>query len=516
MKAMTLDFKLLSVNFFMFCMSMFILMQTNISYAQYDSLSRVNVKKYSEFSVNYKRGLINIKTGDTLLQPKYRQIEVFSEGLARVHLNNSVGYIDTTGRFIIPLGKYSAMRGGSERGMFSDGLAVVKKDNLFGAINKFGQVIIPFESRQLYSFKKKTAITLENGKYGLINTENVELLKREYDRLRKYKSIIYLTKNNKMAYADMNGQLLCLFEFDKISPNRFGGVILNQNGKEGYADNKGNELIKCQFDRIFWYDPVNKTVWLKDKNVFTIKTINLETLVEVPNGKVILSTTVGNPRGIYAGDSIQYYSAKGIAVTDVYDYVSEKHASAYRFRDGKCIVNKNGKWGLINQNGVVLVPFKYDWLMPPSKLNYLIAKKGNLNGMLDTNNVVVLKFKLRSINRMHYLTIDQLNEVIKSENWQDSIASIIKIKSEEAVRIARRKDMFYESESSDIDVCTLKEQDDLIYWEVLTYKNGYTKKGDCAYTNGCSIIYRKVIKINAITGKVINKKSTKTIYPNYE
>ncbi|MFD1551038.1 hypothetical protein DNU06_04445 [Putridiphycobacter roseus] len=488
----------------------------NVSHAQYDSLSRVHYQTYAEYSVNYKRGLINTVTADTLLPAKYRQIDIFSEGLARVYLNNSIGYMDTSGQFIIPLGTYQSPGGGSERGMFSCGLAVVQKEGLYGAINKKGQVIIPFKSRQLVNFTDQTAITFEQKKYGLLNTENEILFELEYDQLWKYKSFIYLKKDNKMAFADLAGDLKCKFEFDKVAPNRYGGVILTKNEQDGYANPAGIQIINCAFDHILWYNPLGKTTWVMDKEFLSILDSNLSPLASIANGAVIHPSSPNNPTAIHSADSIQYFDSNGILVGTTYQYLKQKHASAYRFKNDKCIVAKNDKWGMIDANGRVLIPFDYDWLMPPSSLNYLIAKKGNLNGMVDSNNRIILNFKERSINHLNYAGIEALQQVIDAEKWAERVASKIKISRQEAVKKAMRKNMYYQSESAAADVCKLITENEEIVWEIVTYKSGYTDKGDCAKTNGCSIVYKKQIKINAVTGKVVAKNSSKSLYPNYE
>lgn len=100
----------------------------------------------SEFSdelayvkINNKFGFIN-KTGKTVIPYIYDWAQEFSEGLALVTINNKYGFIDKTGKIVIPC-KYTSRF----KYNFSDGLALVSERE-FGPyyfINKKGEIIVP-------------------------------------------------------------------------------------------------------------------------------------------------------------------------------------------------------------------------------------------------------------------------------------------------------------------------------------------------------------------------------------
>ena len=98
----------------------------------------------------------------------------FSEGLVSVHksitgsdggMQGSYGYIDTTGKVVIPftLG-YTAK--------FSNGLAIVQNENGTGAIDKTGKTIIPFQYTDIGDFVDGIAPASKNDKYGFIDKNN--------------------------------------------------------------------------------------------------------------------------------------------------------------------------------------------------------------------------------------------------------------------------------------------------------------------------------------------------------
>ena len=77
--------------------------------------------------------------GDVLINPQWKSVALFSEGLAAVREytdNGLCGYIDKTGDLIIPYEWNMA-------GYFSEGLAkVMNKDGLWGFINQNGSLVI--------------------------------------------------------------------------------------------------------------------------------------------------------------------------------------------------------------------------------------------------------------------------------------------------------------------------------------------------------------------------------------
>jgi hypothetical protein len=97
---------------------------------------------------------------------KYDSQGEFHEGLAAVQLNEKWGFIDKTGKEIIPL-KYDAARS------FSEGLACVKLNDKYGIIDTTGKEIIPFKYDSLYCYSEGFVIDSE-GKNGFIDKSGTE------------------------------------------------------------------------------------------------------------------------------------------------------------------------------------------------------------------------------------------------------------------------------------------------------------------------------------------------------
>ena len=75
----------------------------------------------------------------------YDDISCLSECLARVYKNGKWGFVDKTGKVVIPLIYDDA-------GWFSEGLAEVGKNGKYGFVDKTGKVVVPLIYDYAYHF----------------------------------------------------------------------------------------------------------------------------------------------------------------------------------------------------------------------------------------------------------------------------------------------------------------------------------------------------------------------------
>ena len=129
---------------------------------------------------NFKYGFID-KTGKEVIPFKYQHAKDFSEGLARVQLNNKWGYIDKTGKEVISF-KYADV------GIFSEGLAAVQLNDKWGFIDKSGKEVIPFKYDLVWYFSEGTAGVKLNGKWGFIDKTGAAIVPVEYASYEKAKA----------------------------------------------------------------------------------------------------------------------------------------------------------------------------------------------------------------------------------------------------------------------------------------------------------------------------------------
>ncbi len=145
-------------------------------------LSCVSAQAQEMTAFKDANGLYGFKQwGEVAIEPRYNHALNFSEGLAAVEMNGRYGYIDASGKCVIP---YKFERAAS----FSEGLAAVKFNGNYGYIDRTGKCIIPYKFAGANDFKDGFAkiITIE-GRSGLIDNTGA-LYNDKSDALMRFSS----------------------------------------------------------------------------------------------------------------------------------------------------------------------------------------------------------------------------------------------------------------------------------------------------------------------------------------
>lgn len=200
----------------------------------------------------------------------------FSEGLVSVHksingsdggMQGSYGYIDTTGKVVIPftLG-YTAK--------FSNGLAIVQNENGMGAIDKTGKTIIPFQYTDIGEFVDGIAPASKNEKYGFIDKNNRAVTPFIYDGAKSFKEgLAGVQKNNRWGYIDKTGKVIIPISLPYEHVGQFSEGLApvyayastnDDNMKFGYIDRSGKLVIPLKFSKPYEDKIENEEHWFKN------------------------------------------------------------------------------------------------------------------------------------------------------------------------------------------------------------------------------------------------------------
>jgi len=302
----------------------------------------------------------------------------FSEGLARVEKDGKCGFIDTTGKLVIPL-EYDADR----YSHFSEGLALVYKGGHYiaasqrimdggkcGFIDKAGKVVIPLEYDGATAFSEGLAAVQKDGKRYLIN-QNGDI-------------IVAL---NTRYYYEKTGRS---YEGLGIYPFSEGMAAVFKDDECGFIDKTGKEVIPVGKYEYAW-SPFSEglaAVRQDDKFGFIDKT-----------GEVVIPFE--------------------------YDW-------AYSFSNGLVAVSNGDKCGVINKSGEVVIPFEYDSIGAFSEGLMSFEKDGEQGYMDETGEVMIsLDYKrafvsfsgesLSPFQNGYAIVHGMLDEDPRSDIWEASM-----------------------------------------------------------------------------------------------
>lgn len=183
---------------------------------------------------------------------KYDDVGLFIEGLCVVKHKNKMGFIDKSGKVVIPI-KYDWRPTN-----FRDGLAKVELNNKAGIIDKNGHEVVPIKYNMLNFYRDFNGwdwiIVHLDGKVGSLDKNGQEILPLIYDEISPISNdlaVVYL--NKKMGIVDIFGNvvkrptLACTYKH-----YRKGLIEVKMyKGKIGLIDEFGNEVITPKYDDIF-------------------------------------------------------------------------------------------------------------------------------------------------------------------------------------------------------------------------------------------------------------------------
>lgn len=183
------------------------------------------------------------------LAKRYEYITPFRDGMAIVLKNEKYGFIDETGKQVIPCIYQFAT-------YFSDGLASVYNGN-YGFTDKTGKQVIPCIYELARDFSDGLASVCLNGNYGFIDKTGKEVIPFIYDNAYSFsEGLIPVEMNGKWGYINKSGETVIPFTYDAASSFHFGVALVKMNGKLGLIDSTGKTLIMCAFDMFDYYEPL--------------------------------------------------------------------------------------------------------------------------------------------------------------------------------------------------------------------------------------------------------------------
>lgn len=230
-----------------------LLIPANYDYAYAFSEGLASVRKDGKY------GYID-KSGKEIIPFIYDNAYAFSEGLACVRKQEKWGYIDKSGKTVIPIIYDDA-------GSFRGGLAKVKKTGIFkqtgkwGYIDKSGKEVVPFIYDYAYSFSEGLAAVEKDRKYGYIDKSGKEVISFIYDHAYSFSESLAAVKKNGMfkkvewlpnmdvwGYIDKSGKTVIPIIYDYAYSFSEGLAAVNKDRKWGYLDKSGKTVIPFIYD----------------------------------------------------------------------------------------------------------------------------------------------------------------------------------------------------------------------------------------------------------------------------
>lgn len=354
----------------------------------YDSVSAFEPEtKLAWVIKDNKAGLIDT-TGKFVVDLIYDKVGMFNEGMATVLLDGKMGCIDKEGNVVVDI-KYDRIT------KFSNGLACVQLNKKLGFIDKENNIVVPLEYTSAVAFDSDyTFVKKENeDNFIVINKNNEIISKIECDSVSPIvDGVAIIEKDEMYNLVDIYGNKLSNYEYEDYSEFSEGLLAVQLDEMWGFVDTKGELVIPCVFDEVgdfsngivnacyagSWgfIDTKGEVVLPFKYNVSTVTNFNEGYAAVYADG---FNCGFLNEIGEFVIGNI---TEKIIDYTDM--AVVENYAS----------MKKDGKWGLYDKNGNLLIDHIYDEdLFVREERICTYDSETGLYGVLDVNGNIIADFK---------------------------------------------------------------------------------------------------------------------------
>ena len=303
----------------------------SVSYGQQNYVK----KSTPLFSIvqNGKIGFID-STGKVVIEPKYDNVTSFSEGLARVKIDEKYGFIDSSGKIIIEP-QFENVNS------FSDGLATFTIGDKWGFINRTGNISIEPKFDHATSFSEGLASVKIDKKYGFIDTNGNLILDPIFTDPAYFKEGIAHVKIRKRdSYIDKKGQNIIEPRYCNFAESFSDGLALI--GASNYNDGFGSHIdMRGGRSRTIMIVRAKKSwMWFIDKSGERILNLNTQVVKEI-----LLPGFSEGLAAVKTENKWGFIDKKGNWVLE------PKFDAAWSFSDGLALVVFNGKYYYVDKTG---------------------------------------------------------------------------------------------------------------------------------------------------------------------
>lgn len=331
-----------------------------------------------KFEKDGKYGLIDY-TGKEVLSPEYDEITgligiektlIIKKG-ETYGLFNSVSkskFLDTQFAEIQAFGK-----------TYNDGYIVKNSEGKYGLVSSEGTTVLESIYDKIYKVYGSEKYVVEEGlKTKLIDKSGNTILDSGFDEITEINGDVLVVKNaGKYGVITITGDVLIDPAFDTLK-NCFGDYyIASTAGNYGILDLSKNIQLEFKYKDIEYRNDITSLICQNDDYTTDVYTRNLQlvftgTISKVDSQKGYIRARIGNEYKYY---NLQYQeiSSKDALKENTLFLIKENGKYGYENADGQkivnciyddateqnefgfCAVNKDGKWGVLQENGSVLM-----------------------------------------------------------------------------------------------------------------------------------------------------------------
>ena len=324
-------------------------------------------------------GLYDEAKGKFICKPQFKIAQVMSENATLVQITEPLGVINHVNcNYLLPLNLTRVKKIGLHDIIFL-------QNGKWGIFNEWGKIVTNAEYDTIYVKYEDVLEMKKEGKYGLLSIRGKELLEPIYDTLGDFSDGFFLlVKDGKYGYSNRLGKIYIKPQYDFGEEFRDDKAIVKKNAKWGVVDYTNKFVLQPQYASVRW----NKYFYVvgQDNKEFIYDSKLQKKITDIGFDSVYVSDSSNHVR-VIVNNKVKFYNI----IKKDYTFPNEyEDASAFEY--GYAFVKENSKWGVINEEGKIVVAPSYDKISF-EKLTSRIVFRTQLNskfGITDINGKVIL------------------------------------------------------------------------------------------------------------------------------
>ena len=304
-----------------------------------------------------------------------------------------------------------------------------------GLVDSMGKVIILNEYVEITSLTEKYEdgfiVKNEQGKYGIINYDTTVAIEPKYDEISHiYGNGMYVVRDaNIVKVVNASGESFIENKFNEVKEINVDNFVIKINEKYGIINKEGEEKIPAEYENLT-YAFSNYYIAQKDGK-YGVITIDKQEALPFDYSNITYLSNIGVFQ-VEKSDSIESQILDknfNVKVTGLIaeinqdkNYIRVRENGEYKYYNFKLeqkentemlatntifLSKKDGKYGYVNEKGVVVVDYIYEDATEQNKYGYVAVKKDGKWGSLDAKGKVVCECKYTLEN---VLVVDFINQ----------------------------------------------------------------------------------------------------------
>lgn len=200
---------------------------------------------------------------------------------------------------------------------------------------------------------------LKGDKWGYADSNATIVIQPKYDDAYWMNDGFAIVKNgDSCAIIDSLGHEVTPFRYEYISNFKGKIAVFGRHGKYGIITAQGKEIVPAEYAEAECFE----------------------------NGIAVLADLQ---------KQFSCFNSNGTLLFSGYKSIKPNIYQPYFM-----VENKDGRYGIVDQNDSTVIPFDYDWVSSYNgwKKDYVVVTKGEKYGMIDMHNKVILPFDFESLN----------------------------------------------------------------------------------------------------------------------